>query len=224
MDREKREFIEFMMEAEALKFGEFITKSGRKSPYFINSGVYSKGSQITKLGEFYSKVLMKKMNLEEIKVLFGPAYKGIPLAVSTALALNKHGMDKEVCFNRKEEKDHGEKGSLVGYKLKEGDKAVIIEDVITAGTALRETIPLIEKQGGKVIALIVAVDRMERGLEKKRATEEIEEEFGIHTHSIININDIIEYLEEREKEFEKGKINPYTSILTDMREYRELYA
>jgi len=192
----KKEFIAFMTEAGALTFGDFTTKSGRKTSYFVNTGSYKTGSQIEKLGAFYAKCIVENMEAglipKDITCLFGPAYKGIPLVITTAIALFKnHNMDLNYCFNRKEEKDHGEGGSMVGYQLKDGDKILMIEDVITAGTAVRECLPVIQAYGNvKVEALIISVDRMEKGQGESTATEEIHREFGINTFSIVNVKDI----------------------------------
>jgi orotate phosphoribosyltransferase len=192
----KKEFVEFMLSVGALTFGDFTTKSGRKTSYFINTGSYKKGSQIEKLGEFYAKCIYENMKAgkisKDIDCLFGPAYKGIPLVITTAIALNrKYNIDVNYCFNRKEVKDHGEGGSMVGYKLQDGDKVLMIEDVITAGTAVRECMPVLYAAADiKVEALIISVDRMEKGIGNLTATEEIEKEFGIKTFSIVNVDDI----------------------------------
>lgn len=194
----KKDFIGFMKEAGALSFGDFTTKSGRKTNYFINTGSYKTGGQIQKLGEYYADCIIENIRAgnisRDITCLFGPAYKGIPLVITTAIALaQKYQVDLNYCFNRKEEKDHGEGGSLVGYKPKSGDKILIIEDVITAGTAVRETLPIIKACGDiKVEALIISVDRMEKGQGDKTATEEINMEFGIPTFSIVNVKDILQ--------------------------------
>lgn len=202
MDREakemdyKKEFVEFMINSKALIFGDFITKSGRKTDYFVNTGNYQTGEQIKILGDFYAKCIYENIKegeiSKDIKCLFGPAYKGIPLVVTTAIALmENYGINVNYCFNRKEEKDHGEGGNIVGYKLKDGDKVLIIEDVITAGTAVRETLPIIKACGDIIVeGLVISVDRMEKGKSDLTATEEIYKEFGIKTFSIINVNDI----------------------------------
>ena len=172
----KSEFIAFMARAGVLTFGDFTTKSGRKTPYFINTGNYKTGGQIARLGEFYAACIEEHTKTGElpadIAALFGPAYKGIPLAVSTAAALFRAGRDVNYCFNRKEAKDHGEGGSMVGYKPKDGDKLLIIEDVITAGTAVRETLPVLQAAAKvQVPGLIISVDRMERGQGELTAIE-----------------------------------------------------
>ncbi|MDR3238023.1 MAG: orotate phosphoribosyltransferase [Spirochaetia bacterium] len=191
----KEKFIEFMIASEALAFGDFVTKSGRKTPFFINTGSYKTGEQISLLGGFYADCIIENIR-DGFDVLYGPAYKGIPLAVSAGIALFKnHGINIPYCFNRKEEKDHGEGGSLIGYKLKDGDRILIVEDVITAGTSLRESIPLLKAQAGvKIAGLIVSVNRMERGQGEKTALTEAEEEFGIKTMSIATIKDITAHL------------------------------
>lgn len=191
----KKEFIEFMVRSGVLTFGDFTTKSGRKTPYFVNTGNYKTGEQAARLGEFYAQCIKENVK-EEIDALFGPAYKGIPLSVATAIALsNKFNQNVNYCFNRKEEKDHGEGGSMVGYKLKDGDNILIIEDVITAGTAIRECFPILKSAADVNIAgLIISVDRMERGQQNKTAIQEIEEEFGIKTFPIVTVRDIIDTL------------------------------
>jgi len=192
----KEEFVEFMLSAGALTFGDFTTKSGRKTSYFINTGSYKTGSQIEKLGNFYAKCIYENMEAgnipKDINCLFGPAYKGIPLVITTSIALNqKYKIDVNYCFNRKEVKDHGEGGSMVGYKLQDGDKVLMIEDVITAGTAVRECLPVLQAAAAvKVEALIISVDRMEKGTGELTATEEIYEEFGIKTFSIVSVEDL----------------------------------
>ena len=186
----EQEFLAFMEEANAVKYGDFITKSGRKTNYFVNTGSYQTGEQIMKLGEFYARCIVGHMEAgnisKEVNCLFGPAYKGIPLVITTAIALfRNHGINLATCFNRKEEKDHGEGGSLVGHPLKDGDRVLIIEDVITAGTAVRETLPLLRSFGDiRIEGLVVSVDRMEKGQGDKPATQELMEEFGIPTYSV----------------------------------------
>lgn len=191
----KKEFIEFMVRSGVLTFGDFITKSGRKTPYFVNTGNYKTGYQASKLGEFYAKCIEENIK-EDVTALFGPAYKGIPLSVATSIALvNQFDKDVNYCFNRKEVKDHGEGGSMVGYKLQDGDKVLIIEDVITAGTAIRECFPILQAAANVDIAgLIISVDRMERGQQNKTAIQEIEEEFGIKTYPIVTVREIIDAL------------------------------
>lgn len=196
MESYKREFIEFLKSANVLKFGDFTAKSGRKIPYFINAGEIKTGEQISRLGEFYAKSYLEKVG-EKRTVLYGPAYKGIPIAVSSAVALAKHGIDVPFFFNRKEAKDHGEGGIFVGCIPSQGDEVVIVEDVITAGTAIRESMENLKTLNGvKISAVFVMVDRKEKGQGEKSAMAEIEEEFGFPVYSVVDVYDIIEYLEE----------------------------
>ena len=196
MEGYKREFIKFLEDAGVLKFGDFTAKSGRKIPYFINAGDIKTGEQISKLGEFYAKAYLEKVGKEKA-VLYGPAYKGISIAVSSAVALAKEGLDLPFFFNRKEAKDHGEGGVFVGYVPKESEKIVIVEDVITAGTAIRESMEILSSlKGAKVIATFVMVDRKEKGKTEKSAMAEVGEEFGFPVYSVVDVYDIIEYLEE----------------------------
>ena len=196
MEGYKREFIEFLMGAGVLKFGDFTAKSGRKIPYFVNAGEIKTGEQIAKLGEFYAKAYFEKIGNKRT-VLSGPAYKGISIAVSSAVALAKEGLDVPFFFNRKEAKDHGEGGIFVGYLPKEGEEIVIVEDVITAGTAIRESMAnLSGLKDSKVVATFVMVDRKEKGQGEKCAMQEIEDEFGFPVYSVVDVYDIIEYLEE----------------------------
>lgn len=196
----KREFVEFMVEAGVLTFGDFTLKSGRRSSYFINTGNYRTGAQATRLGGFYAQCIADNMAAGNISsrvtTLFGPAYKGIPLSVAAAVALwQQHGIDLGYCFNRKEAKDHGEGGSFVGAPLKDGDRILIIEDVITAGTALREVLPLLKAAADvQVEGLVISVDRMEKGQSDKTAVREIEEEFGIKTYPLVTVREIIDLL------------------------------
>jgi orotate phosphoribosyltransferase len=191
----KREFIEFMVRCEVLRFGDFTTKSGRKTPYFLNTGRYRTGAQLARLARFYAQALRTEL-ASDFDVLFGPAYKGIPLAVSTAMVLHEDfGHEVGFCFNRKEAKDHGEGGSLVGHPLAKDDRVVIIEDVTTAGTSIRETVPLLRAAAEiRLTALIVAVDRMERGTGHRSALDEIRETFGVRTVAIVTVDEIIEHL------------------------------
>ncbi len=196
MEAYKHEFIKFLEDAGVLKFGDFTAKSGRKIPYFINAGDIKTGDQIAKLGEFYARAYMEKIGNKRT-VLYGPAYKGISIAVSSAVALSKQGLDVPFFFNRKEVKDHGEGGSFVGYVPQAGEEIVIIEDVSTAGTAIRESMEiLIHLEGTKVIATFIMVDRKEKGQGEKGAMQEIEETFGFPVYSVVDVYDIIEYLEE----------------------------
>ena len=190
----KNDFIKFMTECGVLTFGDFTLKSGRKAPYFVNTGNYKTGKQLAKLGEFYAECI--KENGIEADTLFGPAYKGIPLAVSCSVALfNKYGLDVNYCFDRKEAKDHGEKGILLGSPINDGDKVIIIEDVTTAGTSIRETYPIIKGVAdAEVKGLVVSVDRMERGTGKKNALAEIADEFSMKTTSIVTMAEVVECL------------------------------
>ncbi len=191
----KKEFIDFLVEANVLKFGDFIAKSGRRIPYFINAGEIKTGAQIRRLGGFYAKAYTEGLG-DKRTVLYGPAYKGISIAVSAAQALSEKGLDLPFFFNRKEAKDHGEGGIFVGYVPKPGEEVVITEDVITAGTAIRESMEILSRlEGVKVAATLIMVDRKERGRTQKGAMQEIEEEFGFPVYSIVDVFDIIEYLE-----------------------------
>jgi orotate phosphoribosyltransferase len=221
MEMYKEEFIDFMVESGVLTFGDFTTKSGRKTPFFINTGNYKTGAQLVKLGEFYAEAIMSNLN-GELDVLFGPAYKGIPLAVSTSMIIaSKFGKDISFCFNRKEAKDHGEGGSLIGHKLKGGNRVVIIEDVTTAGTSIRESVPLLKGVADvNVCGLVVSVDRMEKGTGTKSALSEIREEFGIKTFAIVTLDEIIEHLYKREI---GGKVIIDDYLLGRINEYRALY-
>ena len=196
MESYKREFIQFLQSAGVLKFGDFTAKSGRKIPYFINAGMIKTGDEIAKLGEFYAKAYFEKVGPKKT-VLYGPAYKGISIAVSAAVALSKNGLDVPFFFNRKEVKDHGEGGVFVGYVPQPGEEVVIVEDVITAGTAIRESMAILSGlEGVKVAATFVMVDRKEKGQGEKGAMQEIEEQFGFPVYSVVDVYDIIEYLEE----------------------------
>lgn len=192
----KEEFIRFMVDNGVLRFGEFTLKSGRKAPYFINTGNYKTGSQLAKLGEYYANCIAE--NDIEGETLVGPAYKGIPLAVTTAVALaNNHKKDLNYCFDRKEVKDHGEGGMFVGKQLEDGEKVIIIEDVMTSGKALRELLPKLEATAKVAIAgMVISVDRMERGLQSElSAVQEVYKEFGVKVYSIVTMTDIISAIE-----------------------------
>ena len=196
MESYKREFIKFLEGAGVLKFGDFTAKSGRKIPYFINAGDIKTGEQISKLGEFYAKAYLEKVGNKKA-VLYGPAYKGISIAVSAAVALAKSGLDLPFFFNRKEAKDHGEGGVFVGFTPKSGEDIVIVEDVITAGTAIRESMEILSSlKDSRVVATFVMVDRKEKGKTDKSAMAEVGEEFGFPVYSVVDVYDIIEYLEE----------------------------
>lgn len=197
LTEKKKEFIEFMMSADVLRFGHFITKSGRNTQYFVNTGNYKTGAQLARLGSYYA-ALVKEAAGEDFEAMFGPAYKGIPLASACSIALYRdHGIDKPYFFNRKESKDHGEGGVTVGYQPKDGDRILIIEDVITAGTAVRETMPILKACAKvQVPHMFISVDRCEVGKTPgKTAIMEVEEEFGIKVHPIVTVVDIHEYLE-----------------------------
>lgn len=216
LTEKKKEFIEFMMDSDVLRFGDFVTKSGRNTPYFVNTGNFRTGRQIATLGKFYASLIKENCG-EDFDCMFGPAYKGIPLAASAAAALyNEYKIDKPYFFNRKEEKDHGEGGSIVGYKPQDGDKVIIIEDVITAGTAVRETMPILEKAADvKVKDMFISVNRCEVGQNPEKTTiMEIIEDFGINIHAIITVQDIYEYLKQD---------GSYNEILPKMEEYMSKY-
>ena len=187
----KRQFIELMTEAGVLTFGDFVTKSGRSTPYFINTGLYRTGDHIARLGRYYAKAILDEIG-PNFDVLFGPAYKGIPLAVSTAVALSELGHDVSYCFNRKEEKDHGEGGVMVGHPLADGDRVLIVEDITTAGTAIRDSVPILRAQADISLAgLVVSVDRRERGLDERSALQALATEFDMPTFAIVTVDEIM---------------------------------
>lgn len=194
MEAYQQEFIDFMTDVGVLTFGDFVTKSGRKTPYFINAGLYRTGQQMQQLGRFYAHAIQARLGTD-FDVLFGPAYKGIPLVVATSIALHEMGHDVAFCFNRKEAKDHGEGGLLVGHKLKDGDRVLIVEDVTTAGTSIRETVPILRKAANVQLAgLVVSVDRRERGTGDQSALTEVGKEFGMPSFSIANVYEIMEHV------------------------------
>jgi orotate phosphoribosyltransferase len=199
MESEKREFIEFMLRCGVLQFGDFTAKSGRKTPYFINAGRYRTGAQIAALARHYARVIHATLG-DRFDVLFGPAYKGIPLATATAMALHEtYGRDVGFCFNRKEAKDHGEGGRLVGHELRAGERVLIIEDVTTAGTSIRETVPLLQAAAEIQLAgLVVSVDRMERGTGAKNTLTELRDTYGMPTFAIVTIDEVIAHLREHD--------------------------
>ena len=200
MDAYKKEFIDFMVESKVLKFGDFTLKSGRKSPFFMNAGAYVTGYQLKKLGEYYAKAIHDVYG-DDFDVLFGPAYKGIPLSVTTAIAFSElYGKEIRYCSNRKEVKDHGDTGILLGSKLKDGDRVVIIEDVTTSGKSIEETFPILKAQADvTIVGLIVSLNRMERGLNtEKCALDEIKETYGINTAAIVSMADVTEALYNKE--------------------------
>jgi len=195
MEQYKEQFIEFMVDCNVLKFGDFVTKSGRKTPFFVNTGFYRTGGQLKKLGEYYAKAIEKKFGLD-FDVLFGPAYKGIPLTVATTMAISEiYDKDVRYCSNRKEVKDHGDTGILLGSPLQDGDRVLMIEDVTTAGTSIGETLPIIHAQGKvSICGLVVSVDRMERGQGDKSALNEIQETYGFQTAAIVTMEEVISHL------------------------------
>lgn len=196
MEQYKQEFIEFMVDSDVLKFGDFTLKSGRKSPFFMNAGAYVTGTQLRKLGEYYAKAIHDNYGLD-FDVLFGPAYKGIPLTVATTMAISElYGKDIRYCSNRKEVKDHGDTGILLGSKLKDGDRVVIIEDVTTSGKSIEETFPILKAQADvEIVGLMVSLNRMERGLStEKSALEEIREKYGFTANAIVSMAEVTEYL------------------------------
>ena len=195
MEQYKEEFIGFMVDCQVLKFGEFILKSGRKSPFFMNAGAYVTGAQLLKLGEYYAKAIHAHYGVD-FDVLFGPAYKGIPLSVATTMAYSQlYGKEIRYCSNRKEVKDHGDTGILLGSKLKDGDRVVVIEDVTTSGKSMEETVPIIRAQAEiEIKGLIVSLNRMERGKGEKSALEEIKELYGFEANAIVTMQDVVECL------------------------------
>jgi orotate phosphoribosyltransferase len=199
MEAYKKEFIEFMVESEVLKFGDFTLKSGRKSPFFMNAGAYVTGSQLSRLGEYYAKAIHDHYGTD-FDVLFGPAYKGIPLSVATTIAFSRlYGKEIRYCSNRKEVKDHGDTGILLGSKIKDGDRVVIIEDVTTSGKSIQEIFPIIQAQGDvTILGLMVSLNRMEKGLETdKCALDEIQEKYGFPANAIVSMADVVECLYNR---------------------------
>lgn len=199
MEQYKQEFIEFMVDSRVLKFGEFTLKSGRRSPFFMNAGAYVTGSQLRKLGEYYAKAIHDNFG-DDFDVLFGPAYKGIPLSVAATMAYSElYGRDIRYCSNRKEMKDHGDVGILLGSSIKDGDRVVIIEDVTTSGKSIEETFPIIRAQGNvEIKGLMVSLNRMEKGLGGTvSALEEIREKYGFETRAIVNMKEVVEHLYNR---------------------------
>jgi orotate phosphoribosyltransferase len=187
----QRQLIDLMTEAGVLRFGDFVTKSGRETPYFINTGLYRTGDQIARLGRLYARTILDEIG-SEFDVVFGPAYKGIPLAVTTAMALAAEGHDVAYAFNRKEAKDHGEGGTLVGHQPVDGDRVLIVEDITTAGTAIREVVPQLRAVADVELAgLVVSVDRCERGLDDRSALQALHEEFSMPTRAIVSVHDIL---------------------------------
>ncbi len=195
MEAYKEEFIEFMALSDVLKFGDFTLKSGRKAPFFMNAGSYVTGTQLRKLGQYYAKAIYEHYGAD-FDVLFGPAYKGIPLSVAATVAFSElYGKDIRYCSNRKEAKDHGDAGILLGSNLKDGDRVVIIEDVTTSGKSIDETVPILKAQGDvEIVGLIVSLNRMERGKGEQSALEEIKETYGFDAHAIVTMAEVIEHL------------------------------
>lgn len=221
MESYKQEFIEFMVDCGVLKFGDFVTKSGRKTPFFVNTGFYRTGAQMKKLGEYYAKAIHDRYGTD-FDILFGPAYKGIPLTVAATMEMSElFGANIKYCSNRKEEKDHGDKGILLGSPIEDGDKIVIIEDVTTAGTSINETVPILKAQGNvDIIGLIVSVDRMERGTGEKSALSEIEEKYGFKTGAIVTMGEVVEHLYNKPY---KGKVIIDDTIKAAIDAYYEQY-
>ena len=221
MEQYKQEFIEFMIDCQVLKFGDFVTKSGRKTPFFVNTGFYRTGAQLRKLGAYYAKAIHDRFGLE-FDVLFGPAYKGIPLTVAATIAISEqYGKDIRYCSNRKEVKDHGDKGILLGSPMGDGDRVVIIEDVTTAGTSIQETLPIIRAQGNvQPVGLVVSVDRMERGQGEKSALQEIQETYGLQTTAIVTMAEVLEHLYNRPY---KGKVIIDDALKAAIDAYYEQY-
>ena len=222
MQAYKQEFIEFMVRSGVLTFGDFTTKSGRQTPFFVNTGRYRTGAQADRLGRFYAEAIQAEMAGERIDVLFGPAYKGIPLVVAASIALSReHGRELAYCFNRKEAKDHGEGGVLVGHEPQDGDRVLIVEDVTTAGTSIRETVPILRAQAEIELAgLVVSVDRMERGTGERSALAEVGELFDMRTFAIVDLNEIVEHLAGREID---GEVVLTDEILQRLEAYRAEY-
>lgn len=196
MEQYKQDFIDFMLDSRVLKFGDFTLKSGRKSPFFMNAGAYQNGGQLIRLGEYYARAIHDTYGLD-FDILFGPAYKGIPLAVATVMAISKiYGVNIRYCANRKEVKDHGDTGILLGSKLRDGDRVVIIEDVTTSGASMAETVPILRAQADvEILGLMVSLNRMEVGLEGKvSALDEIKEKYGFSAGAIVTMQDVMDYL------------------------------
>ena len=223
MEQYKQEFIEFMVESDVLKFGEFTLKSGRKSPFFMNAGAYVTGSQLMRLGEYYAKAIHEKYG-DDFDVLFGPAYKGIPISVVTAVAFSKlYGKEVRYCSDRKEEKDHGaDKGSFLGSSLKDGDRVVMIEDVTTSGKSMEETVPKVRGAANvEIVGLMVSLNRMEMGLGgKMSALDEIRETYGFPTNAIVTMEEVVEHLYNKECQ---GKIVINDEIKAAIDAYYEQY-
>lgn len=221
MEAYKAEFIEFMVDSQVLKFGDFTLKSGRKSPFFMNAGSYVTGTQLLKLGEYYAKAIHDNYGLD-FDILFGPAYKGIPLSVATAMAISQlYGRAIKYCSNRKEVKDHGDTGILLGSPIKDGDRVVIIEDVTTSGKSIEETFPIIKAQADvEILGLMVSLNRMEKGKGEKSALEEIKEKYGFGANAIVSMEDVVEHLYNKEY---KGHIIIDDTLKASIDAYYEQY-
>jgi orotate phosphoribosyltransferase len=222
VEERTREFIDFLVRCDALSFGDFTAKSGRPTPYFVNTGRIDTGSHVARLGEYYAEAIMRRFG-HDVDVIFGPAYKGIPLAVTTAIALHHdHGRDVGFCFDRKEAKDHGEGGELVGHSLADGDRVVIVEDVTTAGTSIRATVPMLRALADiQLRGLVVGVDRRERGTrEDVSALEELSEDLGVETVALATIDDIVERLAGRRVD---GRQPLTDDDLRRLQDYRERF-
>ena len=221
MEQYKQEFIEFMVASDVLKFGDFTLKSGRKSPFFMNAGAYVTGTQLRKLGEYYAKAIHDNYGLD-FDVLFGPAYKGIPLSVATSMAISElYGKDIKYCSNRKEVKDHGDTGILLGYKLQDGDRVVIIEDVTTSGKSIEETFPIIKAQANvEIKGLVVSLNRMEKGKGEICALDEIKEQYGFPTSAIVTMDEVTEYLYNKEV---GGRVVINDEMMEKIKEYYKQY-
>lgn len=221
MEQYKQEFIEFMVDCRVLKFGDFVTKSGRRTPFFINAGFYRTGTQLRRLGGYYAQAIHDRFGLD-FDILFGPAYKGIPLSVAASMAISEmYGKEIGYSSNRKEIKDHGETGILLGSPMKDGDRVLIIEDVTTAGTSIQETLPIIKAQGQvEAVGLVVSVDRMEKGHGEKSALAEIEETYGLKTSAIVTMGEVVEHLYNRPY---KGKIIIDDTLKAAIDAYYEQY-
>ncbi len=221
MEQYKQEFIEFMVDCGVLKFGDFVTKSGRKTPFFINTGFYRTGSQLRKLSSYYARAIHDKFGLD-FDVLFGPAYKGIPLSVATSMAISElYNVDIKYCSNRKEEKDHGDGGILLGSPLSDGDRIIIIEDVTTSGKSIEETYPILKAQGNvNPMGLVISVNRMEKGKGDISALDEIEEKYGLKTTAIVTMEEVIAHLYNKPY---KGKVIIDDEIKSAIESYYEKY-
>ncbi len=222
MDSYKKEFIEFMVDSNVLKFGEFTLKSGRKSPFFMNAGSYVTGSQLCRLGQYYARAIHDTYGVD-FDILFGPAYKGIPLGVATVMAISQlYGKDVKYCSNRKEIKDHGDVGILLGSPIHDGDRIVIIEDVTTSGKSIEETFPVLKAQGNvEIVGLMVSLNRMEKGQDgDKSALQEIQDRYGFPASAIVTMEDVVSCLYNREY---KGKVYIDDTIKESIEAYYAAY-